>query len=270
MSANKPTRLTIVNQKGGVGKTTITHNLAGALNNAGRDVLVIDADRNGHLTYSIGENDEYNQTESATLPDVFLGNALLSDIIVEGNEYDFVPSSIEFVGLATRFDSVRETITTFEDAVDRFARTQPNRYDFILIDSTPSLGVLTSSAIVASKRILIPGETSERTTRAFRLLNTQLSQLETKFETNIETFGVVISNVHYKLDKPSRQMRDWYYETFEDGTNVYEVRHRVALERAWNNGVTSFQHDEECDQEETLMQMANDLSDVRAEEVYAD
>ncbi|MBY5163753.1 ParA family protein [Salsipaludibacter albus] len=139
----------IANQKGGVGKTTTVQSLAAALTELGRAVLVLDADPQGSLTFSLGfEPDELDPT----LNDVVTKRASLVDTILQHDEVDLVPANIDLAGAEVTLLSRtgREYLLRGElaDLLDS--------YDDVLIDCSPSLGVLTINALTAADDVIIP------------------------------------------------------------------------------------------------------------------
>ena len=143
--------ISLLNQKGGVGKTTTTANLGAALAAAGRRVLLIDLDPQAHLTLHLGiEADQINQTVYDLLvePDVTAADAVIPareniDIIVA--EVDLAAAESELAGLERREQILREQIRPIAD-----------RYDVIMIDCPPSLGLLTLNALAMSREVFVP------------------------------------------------------------------------------------------------------------------
>ncbi|TVQ52600.1 MAG: ParA family protein [Phycisphaerales bacterium] len=143
--------ISLLNQKGGVGKTTTTANLGAALAAAGQRVLLIDLDPQAHLTLHLGiEPDQVNRTVYDLLveSDVTAEDAVISareniDIIVA--EVDLAAAESELAGLERREQILREQI-----------RPIANRYDVIMIDCPPSLGLLTLNALAMSREVFVP------------------------------------------------------------------------------------------------------------------
>ena len=148
--------LTVANQKGGVGKTTTTVNVAAALAKAGLSVLVVDLDPQGNASTALGVP---HHSDVTSIYDVLVDGASLEDIIqpcpdVDGllcapATIDLAGSEIELVSLVARETRLRRAITTF-------LAQRGERIDYVLIDCPPSLGLLTVNAFVAADEVFIP------------------------------------------------------------------------------------------------------------------
>ena len=146
-----PRILAVVNQKGGVGKTTTTVNLAAALAQAGRRVLLVDVDPQGNATMGSGID---KRTLARTVYHALLGLGELSGIRVraERGGYDLVPANRELAGAEVELVELPARETRLKAALERVAAD----YDYILIDCPPSLSLLTVNALAAAHRVLIP------------------------------------------------------------------------------------------------------------------
>jgi chromosome partitioning protein len=146
-----PRVLAVVNQKGGVGKTTTTVNLAAALAQAGRRVLLVDLDPQGNATMGSGVD---KRTLARTVYHALLGLGELSGIRTRSEKggYDLVPANRDLAGAEVELVELPARETRLKAALERVAAD----YDYILIDCPPSLSLLTVNALAAAQRVLIP------------------------------------------------------------------------------------------------------------------
>jgi chromosome partitioning protein len=146
-----PRVLAVVNQKGGVGKTTTTVNLAAALAQAGRRVLLVDVDPQGNATMGSGID---KRTLVRTVYHALLGLGELSSIRVRAERagYDLVPANRELAGAEVELVELPSRETRLKAALERVTAD----YDYILIDCPPSLSLLTVNALAAAHRVLVP------------------------------------------------------------------------------------------------------------------
>ena len=139
--------ISVITQKGGVGKTTTVNALAATLNKLGRRVLAIDMDPQGNLSFSLGAETE----DVRTIYDVIRKEMNALDCIQRCNTSDVIPSDILLSSIELDYTGKNREFLLREALGD-----VKNLYDYILIDSPPSLGVLTVNALAASKYVIMP------------------------------------------------------------------------------------------------------------------
>lgn len=159
----RPTKtriLTVSNQKGGVGKTTTTVNLAAALGTAGLNVLVVDIDPQGNASTALGVE---HHAEVDSIYDVLINDMPLADVVVPCPDIKTLvvaPATIHLAGAEIELVSLVAREQRLRRAIEVYAREREaaglERLDYVFIDCPPSLGLLTVNAFVAAKEVLIP------------------------------------------------------------------------------------------------------------------
>lgn len=180
--------IAVVNQKGGVGKTTTAVNLSSACAALGRKVLVVDIDPQGNATSGLGV--DKNGLE-ATLYDVFLGVFSLSSVIVgtEQNSLWVAPSNSDLVGVEVELSGVPGREHRLKNQLSRL-RTQ---FDYIFLDCPPSLGLLTLNALVAANSVLVPLQCEYYALEGISSLMQTIAIARQELNKELELEGVVLT-----------------------------------------------------------------------------
>jgi len=147
---------TVSNQKGGVGKTTTTVNLAAALARSGARVLVIDLDPQGNASTALGVE---HRAETPSVYDVVVGDSPLADVVQKSPEFETlfcVPATIHLAGAEIELVSLVAREQRLRTALDAFLAASTEPFHYVFIDCPPSLGLLTINAFVAAREVLIP------------------------------------------------------------------------------------------------------------------
>ena len=188
LTTHGPARIiSMVNQKGGVGKTTSTVSLGAALAGYGRKVLLVDFDPQGAVAVSLGINpNELDLTVYTLLTrtDCHVGDVIMS---TEVDNLDLLPSNIDLS--AAEVQLVSEVGR--EHALARALAPIVPEYDIILIDCQPSLGLLTVNALTASQGVIIPMETEYFALRGVALLKDTIDKVASRLNPNLEIIGVL-------------------------------------------------------------------------------
>ena len=186
--------IAVANQKGGVGKTTTTANLANALARHGLRVLVIDTDPQANLTSGLGVDGVVQQSVADALlqRDIELPRYRVED--ASGIAIDLVPATPE---LATVEIALQTKLGREMRLREHLMRVAPE-YDYILIDTPPSLGVLTLNALVAADWVIIPTEARFFSLQGLQMLNESIEEV-TFLNPRLKILGVVLSKFDRRL-----------------------------------------------------------------------
>jgi chromosome partitioning protein len=175
--------IAFANQKGGVAKTTSTLNLAAALKEKENRVLVVDMDPQGNLTMSQGLNPD---SIERSMFDVLVHRLPIENIIQE-TEIDLAVSSIDLAGAELALSSMIGR----ERALEKALAPMKGVYDYILIDTPPSLGLLTINALVASDHVIVPVQCEYLSLRGLVQLENTLAMIRENLNPNVEILGIL-------------------------------------------------------------------------------
>lgn len=192
LSGHGPARIiAMCNQKGGVGKTTTTINLAAALAAYGRRILIVDFDPQGAASAGLGIN--ARALERTIYNELIAAKPNLHEVIVPTSieNLDLVPANIDLS--AAEIVLINEVAR--EQALSRVLRPVVDDYDLVIIDCQPSLGLLTVNALTAAHGVLIPLEAEYFAMRGVALLTEQIERVQERLNPRLQTDGVLLTMV---------------------------------------------------------------------------
>jgi chromosome partitioning protein len=204
------------NQKGGVGKTTSTINLGAALAEYGRRVLLVDLDPQGALSAGLGVA---HHDLDLTVHNLLIGAPVSADDVLmqtKVENLDLLPSNIDLS--AAEIQLVNEVGR--EQSLGRALEPIRDRYDYILIDCQPSLGLLTVNALACSDGVIIPMECEYFSLRGLALLNDTVEKVRDRLNPRLSLYGIVVTMFDARL-LHSRQVMARVVEVF--GELVYDT-----------------------------------------------
>jgi len=224
--------ISLVNQKGGVGKTTTAVNLSQYLAKKGRLVLLVDLDPQANATSGVGISKDQIKFG---IYDIIIRNLLPEKAIITTNSvnYDVIPSSVDLSGALIELTNVPNREYRLYDAL----KSIRNNYDYIIIDSPPSLDLLTINGLVASDKIIIPVQCEYYSLEGLSRLLETISLIKKGLRSNLEVMGAVLT-MYDKRNKLARQVVKEVKNNFPGKVFNSVVPRNVRLSEAPSFGKT--------------------------------
>lgn len=180
--------LAIINQKGGVGKSTTAINLAAALGELKKKVLIVDLDPQGNSTSGFGINKESLESD---IYDILLKDSPIEENIHDTNEKGvyLIPATVQLAGAEIELVSAIARESILKDVLSEVS----NEFDYIFIDCPPSLGLLTINALVAANQLLIPIQCEYYALEGVTKILESMKMVKSRLNKNLSVFGVVMT-----------------------------------------------------------------------------
>lgn len=235
MKQTKSTIIAVLNQKGGVGKTTTTINLAAYLAQQKRRVLIVDADPQGNATSGLGLNKD---NLSLTLCDVLLSQAELPQVLVETefNNIDILPTNARLASAELDLANLPNREAQLKKALGQVS------HDYVLIDCPPALGLLTVNALTAADQVLIPVQAEYYALEGLSQLLQVMQHVQAQFNPSLELLGVVMT-MYDKRTSLSEQVYSEVNKHFSDKLLKSVIPRNVRLAEAPSHGKPIVEYD---------------------------
>jgi chromosome partitioning protein len=245
--------IAFANQKGGVAKTTTTLNLGVALKESGHAVLLVDLDPQGNLTMSQGWNpDEIERS----MFDVLVHRLPIEEIIRLA-EVDVAVSSIDLAGAELALSAMIGR----ERALEKALISVKPKYDYILIDTPPSLGLLTINALVASNGVIVPVQCEYLSLRGLVQLENTLSMIRENLNPDVGIEGI-LPTMYDKRTLHSREAVEILQENFGDLVFDTKIRKTVRYAEAPVKGTSVLKYDPSGNAAQAYRQLAKEVLDA--------
>jgi chromosome partitioning protein len=244
--------IVFANQKGGVAKTTTTLNLAVAFKEKGFRVLVVDLDPQGNLTMSQGMNPDAIER---SMFDVLVHRLPISEIIHEA-EVDVAVSSIDLAGAELALSSMIGR----ERALEKSLLEVRDRYDFIMIDTPPSLGLLTINAFVAATGVIVPVQCEYLSLRGLVQLENTLAMVRENLNPDVKIEGI-LPTMFDRRTLHSREAVEILEENFGDLVFKTRIRKTVRYAEAPVKGSSVLKYDPSGTAAEAYRELAKEVLD---------
>ena len=234
----------MINQKGGVGKTTTVINLGTALSFQHKKVLIIDLDPQGNATTGFGLS---NNDDGKTIYDVLNGNTTIEDTIQDTKikNLKIISSNVDLSGLEVETASENRRAFLLKDKLDNFINSEKNNFSYIFIDCPPSLSLLTVMSLVAADSLIVPLQAEFFALEGLSQLTKTIDRVKVKLNPKLEIRGVLLT-MFDKRNKLSTQVDTEARKFFNEKVYKTVIPRNVRLSEAPSHGIPVLIYDKVC------------------------
>ena len=237
--------ISVINQKGGVGKTTTVINLAAGLTMKGKKILIIDLDPQGNATTGLGLSNTENS--ELTIYSVLNGNKKISEVVqsTKFENLNLVTSNVDLSGLEVETAGDSRRAFKLKDELASILNDSGSSYDYILIDCPPSLSLLTIMALVASDELVVPLQTEFFALEGLTQLVKTIDRIKSNLNATLNIRGILLT-MYDKRNRLSGEVEKEAREYFKDIVYQTIVPRNVRLSEAPSHGVPVLIYDKAC------------------------
>ena len=249
--------ISVINQKGGVGKTTTVINLATAISFQNKKVLVIDLDPQGNATTGLGLS---NVDNDKTIYDVLNGNCNFEDAIQKTKieNLHVVSSNVDLSGLEVETASENRRAFLLKDKITDFINSEKNDFSYIFIDCPPSLSLLTIMALVVAKSLIVPLQAEFFALEGLSQLVKTIDRIKVQLNPDLNIRGVLLT-MFDKRNKLSAQVDAEARIFFKNRVYKTVIPRNVRLSEAPSHGLPVLVYDKLCSGSKSYLSFAEEF-----------
>ena len=245
--------IAVVNQKGGVGKTTTVVNLATAMAACDRSVLIIDSDPQGNASTGLGYKKENDDKD---LYNVITGQVSINDSIIKTKipNLSIIPTSVNLTVVEQEFVNLKDR----EEKLKQSLKKIKINFDYILIDCPPSLGLLTINALTAAKNLIVPLQVEFYALEGLTQLIQTIELIKLNFNNSLDLQGIVLT-MYDKRNKISELVAQDVKNHFKEKVYKTIIPRNVKISEAPSHGVPILMYDITCSGSQAYAALAAEL-----------
>ena len=249
--------IAVINQKGGVGKTTTVINLATSLSILGQNNLIIDLDPQGNATTGLGRS---NNDENNNIYNLLIKKMDLKDVIqkTEVKNLDIIGSNVNLSGLEVETANDSDRAFVLKQILDKEKNGLISKYDNIFIDCPPSLSLLTIMALVASDELLVPLQTEFFALEGITQLVKTIDRIKVNLNPQLKVRGILLT-MFDKRNKLSSQVDKEARNYFKEKVYDTVIPRNVRLSEAPSHGLPCVIYDKTCVGSKSYFKLADEF-----------
>ena len=249
--------ISVINQKGGVGKTTTTINLATALAKKGKKILIIDLDPQGNATTGLGKS---NNDEEKSVYNILIGKISAENAIQESGVkgLDLIGSNVNLSGLEVETANDANRAFLLKEILKKENNSLFNNYENIFVDCPPSLSLLTVMSLVSADELLIPLQTEFFALEGITQLVKTIDRIKANLNPKLSIRGILLT-MFDKRNKLSSQVDNEARKHFKDKVYKTVIPRNVRLSEAPSHGVPCLIYDKGCPGSKSYISLAEEF-----------